>query len=339
MNLGIFDNYEVEGQISLFDATMSVCEDGIPKMPEEYKGNIKKNCGYTNTTPREWTKKEIEWVNFLLSKGYTSKQIAQSTDRSVTSVSIKIKRISKKDGSYNADHVEEKYQINEYFIEKLKPKTVLDCYCGTKNFYSEICESTTNDINKSVPAQHHMDALRFLCLKYSQGEKYDLVDLDPYGSAFDCFDLAIKMAKNGLVITFGELGHKRFKRLDFARSHYGINSIEDFTIENLIAHVQQIGIRNKKKLTVYAKKEWHNIGRVWFEISPLKITEQWDKNKKRVCTSCGNVMESGYVIGEYDELFCSDECLDSWYSAKEYDKLCQMGKARWEEFSPERSTE
>ena len=254
----------------------------IPKMPDEYKGEIKKSGGYTKTEPREWTQPELEWVQKLSEQGFTSKEIAESTGRSATSVSIKIKRLGKKDGSYNADHVAEKYQVNKDFLEKVKPKSVLDCYCGTKNFYSENCNSTTNDINENIPAQHHMDALKFVCMKYSEGEKYDLVDLDPYGSAFDCFDLAIKMAKKGIVITFGELGHKRWKRLDYVSRYYGIHSLEDFTIDNLIKQVQTIGRRNKKELVVYAQREWRNIGRVWFEIYPLKITEQWETDFEKI---------------------------------------------------------
>ena len=31
--------------------------------------------------------------------------------------------------------------------------------------------------------------------------KFDIVDLDPFGSAFNCFDLAIQTAQKGLIIT------------------------------------------------------------------------------------------------------------------------------------------
>ena len=67
--------------------------------------------------------------------------------------------------------------------------------------------------------------------------KFDLIDLDPFGSAYDCFDLAIKMAKKGLCITLGELGHKRWKRLDFVSSHYGIDNIDNLTLSNFPAPI------------------------------------------------------------------------------------------------------
>lgn len=118
--------------------------------------------------------------------------------------------------------------------------------------------------------------LHFMCEMFIEGKTFDLVDLDPFGSAYDSFDLAVKMAKKGVIITLGELGHKRWKRLDYVSRYYGINSLEDFTIENLIKHIQMIGKRNKKNLTPLFIREWQNIGRVWFTVEPIKIVEQWE---------------------------------------------------------------
>lgn len=244
-------------------------------MPEEYKGKISKKTEYTRTPPREWTEKELQWVTSLKEQGYSAKEIAESVDRTLTSVSIKLKRLGKKNNTYNADHVLEKYEVNNIFLKDLRPKSILDCYCGEKDFYYEY-GSVANDIDENIEATYHMDAYKLLCKLYAENNKFDLIDLDPYGSAYDCFDLAIKMAKKGLVITFGELGHKRFRRLDFVSRYYGITSFDDFTLDTLIQHVQMIGRRNKKHLIVAHKREWKNIGRVWFLIEPLKITEQWE---------------------------------------------------------------
>ena len=111
---------------------------------------------------------------------------------------------------------------------------------------------------------------------YYNGCTYDMIDLDPYGSAYECFDLAIKMANKALIITFGELGHKRWKRLDFVKRYYGIERMEDFTLLNLVKHLEMIANRNKKHLEPVISRTWDRIGRVWFKVHPLKITEQWD---------------------------------------------------------------
>ena len=191
-----------------------------------------------------------------------------------------MKRIGKSENRYNEHHRDEKYAINKAFLKTIQPQSVLDCFAGCKPFYDSenIYHVVSNDLNKNFATNYHMDALKLLCREYISGNRYDLVDLDPFGSAYDCFDLACKIAKKGLCVTLGEMGHKRWRRFDFIRTHYDIDCEEDFTSENLVKHIQKIGLRNKKRLSVYALKDWPNISRVWFTIEPVKITEQWEKH-------------------------------------------------------------
>lgn len=237
-------------------------------MPSEYKGEYTKNGGLTKNAPRKWTDKEIEWVNMLKAKGLNTKQIAECIDRDVTQVSIKIKRLGKKSMTYNQSHFEEKFAVNYEFVKEIKPKSVLDVYAGFASVYKKLnCENViSNDKNENSKTEYHLDALDFVCQMYIDKRKFDLVDLDPFGSAYDCFDLAIKMAKKGIIITLGELGHKRFKRLDFVRRYYGIETLEDFTTNNLVKHIIKIGERNKKTLIPIYVKDWRNIARVYFKI-------------------------------------------------------------------------
>ena len=248
-------------------------------MPSEYKGEYTKNGGLTKFRPRKWTEKEIEWVMMLKEKGLNTKQIAECIDRDVTQVSIKIKRLGKKSMTYNQGHFEEKFAVNYDFVKEIKPKSVLDVFAGFASVYKKLnCENViSNDKNENSKTEYHLDALDFVCQMYIDKRKFDLVDLDPFGSAYDCFDLAIKMAKKGIVITLGELGHKRFKRIDFVRRYYGIEKLEDFTTDNLVKHIIKIGERNKKLLIPIYIKDWRNIARVYFKIEQLKITEQWEK--------------------------------------------------------------
>ena len=251
----------------------------IPKIPNEYLGEYGKNCGYTTTNPRKWTKEEIKWAVDLKAKAFSTKEIAISLDRSETSVSIKMKRLGKKINTYNKNHIEEKYELNNLFLEVIKPKNILDLYCGTNSYYKNY-NVTTNDINKNIKADYNEDAFKLLCKLYYENKKYDLIDLDPFGSAYDCFDLTIKMAKKGLIITLGEIGHKKWKRLDYVKTHYNIEKLEDFTTENIIDYIQKIGLRNKKYLYVWEYREWQNISRVYFIVKDRKVTEQWEKSKR-----------------------------------------------------------
>ena len=184
--------------------------------------------------------------------------------------------------SYNEKHIDEKYLANKDFIQSLSnANTLLDVYCGVnsywKNNYFDL-EVTTNDSNEDIPADYHYDAFKLLCHLYYEGKKFDVIDLDPFGSAYENFDLAIRMAKKGLIITFGEIGHKRWKRLDFVNKRYDIHSIEDFTVEKLVEEVVRKGKQHKKLLTPVIIKNFHQISRVYFVISPYKETSQWENN-------------------------------------------------------------
>ena len=71
------------------------------------------------------------------------------------------------------------------------------------------------------------------------------------------------------------MGHKRWKRLDFVRSHYGIEKLEDFTSKRIVQEIIKIGARNKKRLIPIFLNDYRNISRVYFKIEQLKITKQW----------------------------------------------------------------
>lgn len=262
--------------LDLFAEETPIC----PMMPEEYKGKPKGSTQYVKSIPREWTDKELDWLLELKSKGFSNETIAKSMGRTAISIGIKLKRIGKRDESYNEHHRQDKYICNKEFYDTIRPSSILDLYCGTKSYWRGIGGGNvvTNDKDADIQADYHERAEMLIHKLYYEGRKFDLIDLDPYGSAYDCFDLAIKMAQKGIIVTFGELGHKRFKRLDFVRRYYGIESMDDFTLTNLVDHLQMIAQRNKKHLIPIINRTWDRIGRVWFKIEPITITEQWENN-------------------------------------------------------------
>lgn len=271
-------------------------EKGVPMMPDSFKGICRTNGGYTKTAPRDWTDEEVEWIKGLRQRGYSLSEIAESVGRTEVSVQIKFKRLGKKEGSYNKKHVDEKYKLNQRFFDVIRPETLLDMYCGEKDWWRGVVPVvTSNDSDRKINADYNEQAERLIHKLYYEGGRFDVIDLDPYGSAYECFDCAIKMAEKGLIVTFGEMGHKRFKRLDFVGRHYGIRSLEDFTIENLILEVEKIGRRNKKRITPILIGNWNRISRVYFKIERMVVMDK-----------CGSflqedVFEKQEITSESDE--------------------------------------
>jgi hypothetical protein len=188
-------------------------------------------------------------------------------------------RMSKNNDSYNTNNRDEKYQANQRFYDLIKPRTVLDVYAGNSWWSQTSAVTTTNDTDEKFATDYSMDSLDLLCKMKLANKKFDVVDLDPYGSAYSCFDLAIKLAKKGVVVSFGEWGHKRWKRFDFVKPRYGIDSINDYGVgEKFIAEFQRIAACNKKLANPIITLQYSNFVRVYFELNDIKITEQWEKD-------------------------------------------------------------
>ena len=55
----------------------------------------------------------------------------------------------------------------------------------------------------------------------------------------------------------------------------------------------------------------------------------------RICTECGKEMKKGYMIGDGDEYYCSDECLFKHYTPKEWQEIYDNDNGYWTEWEEE----
>lgn len=49
----------------------------------------------------------------------------------------------------------------------------------------------------------------------------------------------------------------------------------------------------------------------------------------RTCDICGKELQSGYVIADGEEYYCSDECLGKVYTKEEFNDLYDEDVAYW----------
>lgn len=244
-------------------------------------GQLKTSGGYTKTVPREWTEAEIAWALEHKKIGYSVEALSEALGRSAVSVQVKLKRLTKIADNYNKENRDEKYQANQRFMEMISPTSVLDVYAGNSWWKKAGNQTVTNDKDERFDTDYSMDALDLLCKMKLEAQKFDLIDLDPYGSAYDQIDLALKLAKKGLVISFGEWGHKRWKRFDFVKPRYGIEVEAHYESgERFIKEVQRLAACNKKLAEPVISLQYSNFFRVYFVLSDKKITEQWEKEEE-----------------------------------------------------------
>lgn len=247
------------------------------KAPDGIIGQHKTPGGFTKTTPREWTEPEIQWMLQKKAEGQSVDALAEALDRSSVSVQIKLKRLSKSHDKYNDKNRDSKYQANAEFLTLINPKTVLDVFAGNSWWAQNARVTVTNDKDEKFETDYSLDALDMLCKMRLDGRRFDIVDLDPYGSAYECFDLALKIAKRGIIVSFGEWGHKRWKRFDYVKPRYGITELDDFGEGELfIQELQRVAACNKKHAEPVIVLQYSNFVRVYFELTEVKILEQWD---------------------------------------------------------------
>lgn len=249
--------------------------------PANIIGQYKASGGYTKSTPREWTDLEVAWLQEQKSNGYAVAEIAKALDRTPVSVQIKLKRLTKNQDTYNKKNRNSKYEANKTFAETINPASVLDVYAGNSWWKNAGFTTVTNDLDTKFETDYSLDALDLLCQMKIQGKKFDLVDLDPYGSAYELFDLSLKLAKKAVIVSFGEWGHKRWKRFDFVKPRYGMTELSQFDNGSyFISEFQRIATCNKKQAKPVIVLQYTNFVRVYFQLSEIKITEQWEKEEK-----------------------------------------------------------
>lgn len=248
----------------------------IPIIPSEYKSGKFKILKKSETTTFKtdelkqelWTVEEENWIWDLYEKGYSYGEICQSVSRNVNSISIKMKRLKKKKDLYNEKHRESKYLLNNEYLDYMgnKIETVLDVFCGHKMFYKERYNTLSNDINTNIDCDSHYDVDFCLDKCIENNCHFDLVDLDSFGATIQYLEKALIIANRGLIMTLGEVGHRRWKRLDFISKYYDIDKVEDITMERMIENIIRIAKERGVFLKVIRYADWGNIGRVWFEI-------------------------------------------------------------------------
>lgn len=221
----------------------------------------------SKTQKRKWTEDEEEYVYTLKNKGHTINYISKKTGRSKPSITNKLRRLRKKKGvgQYDKDHSNKKHLLNQRFLKQIQPNTILDLYNAGNTQYNKY-EVTTNDIDPKFDTDYHKDALELIQELYSQGKKYDLIDIDPYGTAYPLWKYGVRMVKKGIIITLGELGHKRFKRYDTVGKYYGIYDMEHFTaymmVRKLLCDAEELGVKCK----CVNLADWGYIARAYFII-------------------------------------------------------------------------
>jgi tRNA G26 N,N-dimethylase Trm1 len=151
----------------------------------------------------------------------------------------------------------------------------VDAFAGMNKKYATMkdVKVITNDIDQKCPTEYHLPADRFLSQMYADARNVDLVDLDPYGSCWDCLPLAIKLARKGLIISYGDFSNWRYKRWEIIQYQVGCipKDIDQYRGLLIGVTIQMAMSYAKKKLVpVYAFSPNKYFTRIYYQVQPGK---------------------------------------------------------------------
>lgn len=185
------------------------------------------------------------------------------------------------------DQQQVKYDADNAFAKEIEAETILDVYAGDSRKYVALKKKViTNDIDQKCNTDYHLPADRFLAQMYGEARNIDLVDLDPYGSCWDCLPLAIKLARKGLIVSYGDFSNWRYKRWEIIQHQIGCKpeSIEQYK-QFLITITIQMGMTyaKKKLVPVYQYTVNKYFTRIYYRVEKGKwnINNGAEKLKKK----------------------------------------------------------
>lgn len=185
---------------------------------------------------RKWSKDEEEKLLELIQKGLSPSEIlGYFPDRSLISIKNKIRKLRIKHNFYGYDHQDEKSKILEEWLERIKPKTVLEGFAGHGNltkvyleYAEEICAVEINEqifkrLKENLERTLNLKAKKIkninnICVYRIEGNgkiillinsdirdaihylvyhsyKFDFIDLDPCGTPIPIIPLISKISK------------------------------------------------------------------------------------------------------------------------------------------------
>lgn len=228
-----------------------------------------------DTEPQSWDDHEEEELLNLIQEDKSKKELYEAfPDRPTASVNNKVRRLKKENGLYNSSYAEQKYDVNKEWIEMIDDNLrgdlrIFDAYAGTGDssviydkYASEIVATELEDevyeiledtLDKSYHETIHTDCTRELMRRCADGEKFDFIDLDPFGTPFDSIPLAISMISNGyLSVTYGDIKLQRWGRSNPLIKQYKMPETTDWreVAEYMIGWTVFEGIRQRNSSDV-----------------------------------------------------------------------------------------
>jgi len=235
--------------------------------------------------------KEATLIRLKDKDKYTYNQIAEILGTTVSSVKHKYVRINQKNNDDRHHHPEEKIdQIKNVLGDKQNLK-ILETNAGFGNLtkvYSNYGEVIAQDIDKArvdfleslnLPnvTAIKCDSFNYQFKRVYEKEKYDVIDLDPYGFPSRYFPSVFEMINDGwLFVTFPKLGVQQINKImvEHYRVFWGIHIDEKDTYKaKIINKIVDYGFQCKREVELINVLELDRMYRFLFKVDKASMLD------------------------------------------------------------------
>ena len=240
----------------------------------------------------KWTT-ELEQLALKLKNedGLTYTQVADQLGTTLSSIKHKIRRLQQKQNLDKYKHTKEKSeQACKYLPQLLNPR-ILETHAGfggMTQFYSTYGHTTSLEIKKErVEAVRkkrlqnnqviQCDSEEYVYRLISHRERYDVIDLDPYGYPSRFFPHIFKLMNEGILfVTLPMIGVAQINKITIAHliSFWGVHYSDTSSyLETVIKRMTEYAFMHKKRITVLESPKFGRIYRLVIKVESVPLNE------------------------------------------------------------------
>ena len=240
----------------------------------------------------KWTV-ELEQLALKLKNedGLTYNQVAEQLGTTLSSIKHKIRRLQQKQNLDKYKHTKEKCDLAQKYVpHSLKP-VILETHAGfggMTEYYSKYGHTTSLELkeervkairNKRLPNNHviQCDSEEYLYHLISLKERYDVIDLDPYGYPSRFFPHVFKLMTDGILfVTLPMIGVAQINKITIAHlaSFWGVDYREpSIYLDTVIKRMEEYAFMHKKRITVLEAPKFGRIYRLAIKVETVPLNE------------------------------------------------------------------
>lgn len=240
----------------------------------------------------KWTV-ELEQLALKLKNedGLTYIQVAERLGTTLSSIKHKIRRLQQKQNLDKYKHtVEKSEQARKYLPHLLNPR-ILETHAGfggMTQFYSKYGHTTSLELkeerveavkNCRLPNNQviQCDSEEYVYRLISRRERYDVIDLDPYGYPSRYFPHVFKLMNDGILfVTLPMIGVAQINKITIAHlsSFWGVDYRDTASyLEAVIRRMTEYAFMHKKRITVLESPKFGRIYRLVIKVESVSLND------------------------------------------------------------------